>query len=195
MKRTLTAALIPLFAFLSACSGDVTESDEYQALQAQLDEQAAELETTQAELAATQADLEETQASLEDATTSVAAAETSLEETETALTDAEARAEEAETALDEELNRPWPEEVKNLFVAGCAEAPEEGLTVEQSVQICQCMLDDVEQEVSLVDFMIFSSAAADPNAELSPITGFPVGLDPEFVETIIGSAGGCILEL
>lgn len=56
------------------------------------------------------------------------------------------------------------------------------------------MLDDVEQEVSLVDFMIFSSAAVDPNAELSPITGFPVGLDSEFVEAIVEAATSCLLE-
>ena len=51
---------------LSACSGDVSESDEYIALQTELEEQTARLEMVESELSASQSDLDEARESRRD---------------------------------------------------------------------------------------------------------------------------------
>lgn len=187
---------ILLVAALSSCSGEVTDSEEYLALQADLDERAVELDAVRSELSEVQASRHEAQKKLEAADSAREHSEDRASTLEASLRDAQAQAEQAESALEAELNRPWPEEVKDLFVEGCTETPNEGLTDQQERAIRKCSMDALEAEVSLIDFMTFSILTfSDVDAELNPITGLPAGVDEAFAETLVNAAVGCILEV
>lgn len=187
VRILFTVAIVSLLA--AGCTNDPTQSDEYSALQSELDqrnatieEQSVQLESIESNLAALQSDYDGAVQDSADALTEASAS----------LSAAEARAVESERALDEELNAPWPEELTAPFVEGCAEIPEEGLSLDQQVTLCTCMFDQLEESFSLVDFLMFSIASADPDAELNTFTGLPVGMDPRFVEGLLTAATECL---
>lgn len=178
----------------ASCAGDVTESDEYLAVlhgyEALQDEHRAiqeeyraakdEHQTVQDEYRALQQEHQTLQAERQ-------ALRDDLGEAHGSLQDAEA-------ALEEVLNRPWPEEVKSDFIAGCTEMPEEGLTDEQQDSMCRCIVDALAQTVPLVDFVTYSIAIGE-DAELNPITGLPSSMDQGFAEALIVASASCLLEL
>ena len=180
---------MPLVLIVASCAGAVTESDEYIALQGTLDETARLLESAEAESAATQAELEDVRAEL-------AASESALQRRDSDVSDLETALTEAEEALDAELNRPWPDAATDLFVAGCTETPNEGLSDEDERAMCECMFTELEKSVSFLDLMTFSlSTFSEIEAELDPITGLPEGIDRDFAETLISATTTCILDL
>lgn len=187
---------VPLVLILSSCAGAVTESEEYLALQSDrdelktsLDETTSRLETAEELAATTQAELDEVRGSLSNA-------ESALEESNTEIADLEASLSEAEDALDAEINRPWPDALKEVFLAGCTESPAEGLTAEQNQAMCECTLTELQDSVTFVDFMTFSMLAfAATETELDPFTGLPQGLDQDFADALISAGTTCVLEL
>lgn len=177
------------------CSPSVTESDEYQSL-------VSELEATNATVASLEEDRDDLEQevsdlsdSVDELTTSLDDAETKLVESEQAVAGESARADAAETALDSELNRPWPQFVLDQFVEGCVAERDPSLTAAQQQQLCSCMVDEIAGSTSLVDFVIFSFALVDPSVELNPVTGFPVGIAPEFEADMLDASLSCILRI
>lgn len=166
----------------------MTESDEYVALESELADQATELEAVQSELESALSDTADVEALL-------GTSEDTLEEVQATLTETEVRAAEAEAALAEFLDQPWPDGLKDDFVVGCASEVEEGLTPEQQVAVCQCTVDKLEEEITFIDFMLFSLSAIDPEIELNPVTSLPYGLDEEFLGVIVQASTSCFLSL
>jgi hypothetical protein len=180
---------VPLLLIVASCAGAVTDSDEYIALQGTLDETAGLLESAEAESAAARAELEDVRAEL-------AASESALQRRISDVADLEAALMEAEDALDAELNRPWPDAATDLFVAGCTETPNEGLSDEDERAMCECVFTELEESVSFLDLMTFSLIAfSEVDAELDPITGLPEEIDRDFAETLISATTTCILDL
>ena len=187
MRTLRVGVVLALGLTLGACSGDVLESDEYTEL-------SAEAESLRTDLAAAEVRAEEAAAEAAGTETSLAEAETALAEVETALAAAEVRAEEVEAAAAASAEpQEWPVGVKNIFIEGCAQDAEDGLTDQQLEQLCTCMADELEARVSLTEIIVLSLGMADPSTPVSPLTGLPVGLDEDFAEAFLGSATSCIL--
>ena len=184
-------ALSVVLAMLAAsCSGDVTESEEYLELQSELDTQAEEIQTIQGELEDSRTRETELNSELEVVRSEIGDLTADLEE-------ASNRAAEAEAELDDYINRPWPDPLKEMFVVGCTDTPNEGLTDEQETELCSCVVDELEQTVTLDDFMVFSTLAfaSEGSGAVNPLTGFPSGLDDELAEIIIDAGTRCVLSL
>ncbi len=203
LHRRMAAGLLAFALVAAGCGGNVTESEEYLDLQDRFDEVSEEVDGLTTELGDVQSALDTALTELETATedlssaaADLAASEERVSELEGDLQGAEDRATAAEDALEEELNRPWPDAVKEVFVAGCASEPDPGFTAEEQELFCTCLADELEAEVSFEDFMVFSMGAfLTDEAAIDPITGFPEGLDEEFVETIGRASVSCAFRL
>ncbi len=191
-----------------SCSQDPTQSAEYLSLQAELEDRTrdlqAQLDAAETDLAADRTELADLGSRLSAATDELAAATSSATELEERLGAAEAaiadlegrleqsesRADEAVAALAELEDAPWPEAIKALFVDGCA-VDDRGRPDPTSVPLCTCMVDALETEITLVDFLLLSLTAIDPDAEIDPDTGFPTSVDLELVEIVVDAAIRC----
>ena len=177
------------------CSPSVTDSDEYQGLVSELEatnKTVTSLEQDRDSLRQEVADLSD---SVDELTTSLEDAQTKLTESEQTVADESARADAAEAALDHELDRPWPQFVLDQFVEGCVAERDPSLTAGQQQQLCSCMVDEISESTSLLDFMIFSLALVDPSVELNPLTGFPVDVAPEFAADMVDVSLRCFLRI
>lgn len=193
-RRALMA--VPLALVLASCAGAVTESDEYLALQAELDETEGQLESTEARASGAESELESVKASLAAAESTLESNATELAGLEESLDEAEEARDEAAAALDAEINRPWPDALKDVFLAGCTESPGEDFTAEENRAVCQCIITELEESVTFVDFMTFSMLAfTAADADVDPFTGLPPGLDQDFADTLISASTTCVLEL
>ena len=188
--RQNLATVTALVLVIAGCSGDVTESEEYLDLQSELETQTSEVQTLQS-------DLEDSQAKEAELGSELEGLRTQIEDLTAELDDASSRAEAAESDLEDFLNRPWPDAVKELFVVGCTEGPNGGLTDEEESQLCVCMVDELEQTISLDDFIVFSSLAfaSEGTGDINPLTGFPSDLDDEVAEMILSAGTTCALSL
>lgn len=192
----------------AGCSQDPTQSAEYLELEAELESRTRDLQeqldATETELAAERTELEDLGSQLSaatddlDAATAFAAeledrlstAESAIADLEGQLEQSESRADDAIAALAELEDAPWPEAIKALFVEGCA-VDERGRPDSAAEPLCSCMVDALETEITLVDFMVLSLTAIDPDAEIDPDTGFPTSVDPELVEVVVDAAIRC----
>lgn len=196
VRRSRAVLVLPLALILSSCAGAVTESDEYLALQAELDDTAGQLESTEARASAAETELESVNASLATAETTMENNATELAGLEESLEEAEEARDEAAAALDAEINRPWPDPLKDVFLAGCTESPGEEFTAEQNRAVCECIITELEESVTFVDFMTFSMLAfTAADAEVDSFTGLPRGLDRDFADALITASTTCVLEL
>ena len=190
--RTWPKVALPvvLVILVASCSGDVTESEEYLALQAEFETQAEEIQTIRAELEDSRTREAELSSELEDIRLEIGDLTEELEE-------ASSRAADAEAELDDYINRPWPDPLKGLFVVGCTDTPNEGLTDEQEFELCSCMVDELEQSMTVDDFMVFSALAfaSEGSTDVNPLTGLPSALDDELVEIILDAGARCALSL
>ena len=175
---------------VAACSGDVTESEEYLELQ-------AELETQTEAVAEIQNQLEDSNSRESELTAELESMRSELEDLTAEVDEANTRADQAVTDLEDYINRPWPEPLKDEFVVGCSQQPDEGLTAEQQVELCSCLVDELEQQLTLDDFLALSASAfaLGDDADVNPITGFPSDISDDLAEAIVNAATTCALSL
>ncbi len=152
--RRLSALLAVTSFVVISCSSDVTQSDEYLNLQAELDDVAAAQAESESQTAEAESQLEAVQRELGDA--------------EDRADSAESTVEELEAALEEEKRRiePYPQLMADLFVEGCAEG-DPGLEA-----ACFCTIDELQNVITMVEF--FEIAEVFAELELDPLTGEPV---------------------
>jgi hypothetical protein len=181
MRRPTTMGVLVLLILLigAACSVDVSGSDEYQALEA--------------ELAAVSQAEEEAVSDAEEARADAETERAKVQEVQTESDVAIARAEEAETALDELMNIEWPEAMLVDLVSEC-EGGSVGDTdlTEADVAMCSCFVHELTSTVSFIDTMLMGIETIDSEAELNAF-GFPVDMDPEFAEAIGTATATCML--
>jgi hypothetical protein len=163
----------------AACSVDVSSSEEYQALEAEL------AAASQAEEEAT-SDAEEARADAETERAKVREVQT---ESDVAI----ARAEEAETALDELVGIEWPEAMLEDLVSECeGEAVGDTDLTEAEVAFCSCFVHELTSTVSFIDTMLMGIETIDSGAELNEL-GLPVDMDPEFMAAFGTATATCVL--
>ncbi len=173
----LAAALV-----LAACSTNVTESDEYLALADERDQLERERDLARDDYVEAQGDLDSIQAELADSEARVKALDAEL----AAVTDALLA---AQVANESPSGEPWPESVRSVFIEGCAAEPDPDLSPEDMQALCVCVTDELEQRVSLSDFLVFSVAFLGSDGE------FPADIDEEFLTTVTEAGVSCALSL
>lgn len=206
--RRFGALIIVLALVAAGCSQDPTQSAEYLELEAELESRTRDLQeqldAAETELTADRSEIEDLGSRLIEATDQLeaatagaaeledrlSAAESAIADLEAELEQSESRADDAIAALAELEDAPWPEGIKALFVEGCA-VDDLGRPDPTSEPLCSCMVDALETEITLVDFMVLSLTAIDPDAEIDPLTGFPTSVDPELVEVVVDAAIRC----
>lgn len=183
LRWKMTAMLLGASVLFAACSPSVTESDEYLALVEERDRVERERDQARTEASETRSDLESTEAELADSEARV----TELEQELAAATDALLAAQAENGAPSGE---PWPESVKTVFVDSCAEDPDPDISPEQQRDLCVCITEELEQRVSLSDFLAFSVGvfAGNPDAP-------PEGIDEEFITVLTEASVSCALSL
>lgn len=166
----------------AACSTNVTESDEYLALSDEKDRVEAQRDDAWAEARDTREELDSAQGSLAESETRVAELERDL----AAVTDALLA---AQAANEGPSGEPWPESVRSVFIEGCAAEPDPDISPEDMQALCVCVTDELEQRVSLSDFLVFSVAFLGGDGEL------PAEVDEEFVTVVTEASVSCALSL
>jgi hypothetical protein len=176
MRRSATIGALGLViaVLAAACSVDVTNSDEYRTLEVELKIASEAHEEALALADEARLDVDEARAEAKDAQAEVVAANS--------------QALKAETALEEAMNVEWPDTLRRLFVDGCIEESE---SPTEDLVICSCLIDELESQMSLVDFLLLSVEVADSGAELNEF-GFPLDADPEFAAAMGNATVTCL---
>ena len=212
----LSSAAIALLVFAGACSSDPTASDEYEQLsaeksvvEAQLneaegarddassradeaaaarDEALAAIDVSNARADGAEATVAELEASVSEAQARADGAEATVVELEASVSEAQARADDTRAELDTwiafvgDTDEPftWSQELFDASVLTC-------MVDGSSEADCRCLLEVVEEEVSLLDLMFGTEliAAAELGLiEFDPVTelpeGFPIDLALQF---------------
>jgi outer membrane murein-binding lipoprotein Lpp len=167
MSLRRSFAIVTTFGLIIAGCSDPTQSDEYQSLEAELDQ-------TQTDLSDTNIQLDETLQELDETKTELDAAHKELTQAQEDLASAEDEVSRLTGELEDERSRiePYPPEVIDLFVEGCTEG-DPGLAEE-----CECTIVSLQDTMPLSDFFVVS--AAFEALELDPVTGQP--LDSSFLD-------------
>jgi hypothetical protein len=198
MSRLVAVLAVVIVLLVSACSADVTDSDEYRALEAELatateaqELAAAEAEQARKDLDQARDEADEARDEADEARDEADAAAAEAEEARAKIAEADARVSEAETALAEAPYVEWPESLRAPIIADCAEA---GATGDQSADtaFCSCFVDHLENSIPLVDFLILSLDVFD--SELNQF-GLPTNMDPEIAAAVGSAALSCSADL
>lgn len=186
MRRAIVGVLVLAFVGV-ACGGDVTQSDEYLELAAERDRLEQSLDDRLSALQQLGTDLG---AAAAEATSQQQRAD----ELEDALADAQQKADELQAELERAANaQPWPPGLVDGFVEGCVGgATEGGGDPDEAANLCQCVVEELQDTITLNDFVVFSLATADPTVELDSSTGFPISADPVVVGAVTSAAIGCV---
>ena len=182
----ILAALVLGSVFFAACSPEVTESDEYQELLAELDKVESERDRAHSEIEDAESSRDQAQAELADS-------QARADSLEAELTDAEAALVAAQAVSQTDLGEPWPDGVKTLFVDGCTENPDD-ISPEDMLSLCLCVTEELEKRVSLSDFLAFSVALVSAG-DVDPLSGLPADIDKEFVTIVTEASVTCALTL
>lgn len=186
-SRVMGLSTVLLGLVLAACSGDVTSSDEYLAIEAEM----ASAVEAQGEAATL---LEEAQSELATKQTAVEEAQDQAREAQATAAQFTERAEEAEAALDEVMNAEWPDAVRSEFINGCAaEADVGGEADGEAIAFCTCTVDHLQSSMSLVDFLVFSIDAATSEGDVN-FFGVPADMSPEFFSAFTDAAVACAFD-
>ena len=181
---------------VSACATDPLESAEYAALAERLDGEQARADAAETGANALRSEVAALKAERDDLGGSLELARSELTGVRDRLSDARSEVAEAEAALEAEVSKPWPAVVKSVFVEGCVAEDDPFLSEEEERFLCTCIVDALEPEVSLEEFLTLSVGLIDPGAvEVDPITGLPPGLDESFFELLAGAGFSCGVEL
>lgn len=182
----MVAALALSSVFFAACSPEVTESDEYQELLAELDKAESERDLARSEI-------EDAESSRDQAQSELADSQARADSLEADLTEAEAALVAAQAVSQTDFGEPWPDGVKTLFVEGCTEDPED-ISPEDMLSLCLCVTEELEKRVALSDFLAFSVALV-AAADVDPVTGLPADIDEEFVTIVTEASVTCAITL
>jgi outer membrane murein-binding lipoprotein Lpp len=193
MRRV--AMIVVVAVVIVGCSTNIIESDEYQELAAELEATDANVSDLEGDRDALTQEVADLSGTVDELTSSLDEVESKLSQTEQEVAQEASRADAAEAALTNELDRPWPDFVVDQFVEGCTLEPDPTLTAAQQQQLCSCMVDEIAESTSLVDFMMFSLALVDSNVDLDPVTGFPTDVAPGFVEEMLAASFSCFLRI
>ena len=157
-KRNL--ALFLLMSLVVFACADPTQSEEYLALQGELDDAKAAAAESSDELTGVQDQLDEANDELE-------SLRAEFVEASDKLAAAEADVERLTTELEEEMARiePYPQVMIDLFVEGCTEGDPE------FAEPCTCTMEEIQKVMPLADFLEISFAFFE--AEIDPVTGEP----------------------
>lgn len=195
LVRWMSAWVVVALA-VAACATDPLETPEYTALARDLEAARSRADGAE-ELAATLGSrVESAEADRARLESDLADVRSDLDGVRDQLSDARREKAESDRALQAELTKPWPAAVKTMFVEECTADDDPSLSEEQERFLCSCVVDALEPQVTLEEFITFSVAVAAPDAiEVDPETGIPLGLDPGFVDLLAGVGFSCGLEL
>lgn len=161
MSKTIFST-VALCVLLAACS-PVAESTEYLSLQTELEEAESDVSAAEDALADAENELAALQSELDTSEALASDLGDQLAETEELLA-------EATSGFTGEGGEPYPEIVRAGFIEGCAE--------DGDLEACECMVDYLEQEISLEQFVELSLA----------LTTSETG---EGLEILVGAAIAC----
>lgn len=190
MSHLVAVLVVVIVLVATACSADVTDSDEYRSLEAELATVTEAHEAVASELEEAKQDLDEAKGEADQARDETYEAVAEAQAAQFEIDAATARALEAEAALAEAAYVEWPESLRSEFIVGCAE---EAGTGDQSsdMAICSCVMDHLENSYPLVDFLTMAVEMAD--SELGQF-GFPTEMDPEFAGVVATAAASCLVD-
>ncbi len=189
----MVAALALSSVLFAACSPEVTESDEYQELLAELDKVESERDKVESERDLARSEIEDAESSRDRAQSELADSQARVDSLEADLTEVEAALVAAQAVSQTDLGEPWPDGVKTLFVEGCTENPED-ISPEDMLSLCLCVTEELEKRVALSDFLAFSVALV-AAGDVDPFSGLPAGVDEEFVTIVTEASVTCALTL
>lgn len=159
-KGRFVGLLVVCALAVAACSADVTQSEEYLALAAEVDDLTSSNVETADQLADTEGDLAEVEDEIETVRDELADAKERAEAAESMVEDLEADLEEATSRI-----APYPQPIVDEFVDGCVEGDP---SMEDA---CVCAIDQIQQEVPFDEFFLL--VLAFEGVELDPVTGAP----------------------
>ena len=149
---------VALCLLLAACTS-VTESSEYLSLQSDLQTATADLESSEATLDARDTELVVANDALTAVEEDLASVQAELAEAEESIDGLEENLAEAQDLLDlasadfeGQGGEPYPEAVRAGFIDGCSE--------DADLEECTCLVEFLEQELSLEQFLDVSLAIA-----------------------------------
>ncbi|MGI9649152.1 MAG: hypothetical protein ACR2OI_11580 [Acidimicrobiia bacterium] len=198
MRSVRSPAVVALLVLLSACSGgDVTESDEYLTLEQENDGLTASLATLESEIEQEKRKLAVAEESLDNANSDLASRALELEAALSDAVDANDSIEALEAEMDT-LLYTYPDAVKDGFIEGCL-IPDEftgDVPAENLLAFCTCTIDEMEAQVSVIDFLEFLALTASATGDINPFTGLPASLDDNpTLDLLTESSASCTTEL